>query len=399
MSKVPLLDVNAQNLPLEAEMLEACARVLRSGQMILGPEVQAFESEVAAFAGVQHAVALSSGTDALLAALMALGIGPGDEVLVPAFTFFATAGCVARLGAVPVFVDSCPVCCNLDTNDAETKVTERTRAIIPVHLFGQAADMDAVMALAREFGLRVVEDAAQAIGAEYRGQACGSIGDCGTYSFYPSKNLGGLGDGGMLVTNDAALAGRVRVLRNHGMEPKYFHRVVGGNFRLDALQCVLLRVKLPRLREYEVKRAMNAAYYTQTLSREDRVFVARESHCKCAAAQAAELESAKAKLVLPVAYPHVRHVWNQYTIRVLGSGRRDALRQHLTARGIGSEIYYPLTLDQQECFAHLPESSRVGCSVAHDLASEVLSLPVYPELTDEQREAVVAAVIEFLDGR
>ena len=242
--KVPLLDVNAQNLPLERELTETFTRVLHSGRFIMGPEVVALEEEVADFVGASHGIGVSSGTDAILLALMALGIGPGDEVLCPTFTFFATAGCVSRVGATPVFVDACPVCFNLDVEDAASKVTARTKAIIPVHLFGQSADMDAVMELAGKHGLKVIEDGAQAIGSRYKGRDCGSIGDFGTYSFFPSKNLGGFGDGGMLVCNDPDLADKARVLRMHGSKPKYYHKYIGGNFRLDPLQAALLRVKL-----------------------------------------------------------------------------------------------------------------------------------------------------------
>ena len=229
-STVPLLDVNAQNLPLESELTAAFRRVLHSGTFILGPEVDAFEDEIASMLGVRHAIGVSSGTDAILLALMALDIKPGDEVLCPTYTFFATAGCIARIGAIPVFVDSCPVCFNLSVPDARRKVTSKTRAIIPVHLFGQSAEMDAVMGLAGEHGIRVIEDGAQALGAKYRGRACGTIGDFGTFSFFPSKNLGGFGDGGMLVCNDDDLAGKARILRVHGSKPKNIHKFIGGNF-------------------------------------------------------------------------------------------------------------------------------------------------------------------------
>ena len=248
--KVPLLDVNAQNLPLEEELTATFTRVLRSGRFIMGPEVEALEAEVAEFVGARHGIGVASGTDAILVALMALDIGPGDEVLCPTFTFFATAGCISRTGAVPVFVDACPVCFNMDVGDAARKVTERTKAVIPVHLFGQSAEMDAVIALAGEHGLYVIEDGAQAIGSRYKGHGCGTIGEFGTYSFFPSKNLGGFGDGGMVVCNDDALAERARILRMHGSRPKYFHREVGGNFRLDPLQAALLRAKLGHLPVY-----------------------------------------------------------------------------------------------------------------------------------------------------
>ena len=247
---VNLLDLKAQNGALEPELNEAFLRVLRSGHFILGPEVDRFERALAEFTGAKHALGVSSGTDAILVALMAHGIGPGDEVLCPSFTFFATAGCVARVGATPVFVDSCPVCFNLDVRDAARRITPRTKAIIPVHLFGQPAEMDGVLDLARRHGLRVIEDAAQAMGATYRGRQVGTLGDFGTISFFPTKNLGALGDAGALLTNDTALFERAKILRMHGMDPKYVHQVVGGNFRLDALQAAMLSVKLPRFDGY-----------------------------------------------------------------------------------------------------------------------------------------------------
>jgi dTDP-4-amino-4,6-dideoxygalactose transaminase len=393
---VPLLDVNAQNHPLEAEFTAAFQRVFKSGQFIMGTEVTEFEKEIAQLTGAKHALGVSSGTDAILLALMALDIKPGDEVLCPTFTFFATAGCVSRLGAIPVFVDSCPICFNMDVNDARSKVTSRTRAVIPVHLFGQSADMDAILALAKEYNLYVIEDGAQAIGASYKGKGCGTMGDFGTYSFFPSKNLGGFGDSGAVVCNNDALADKARALRNHGMQPKYYHSHVGGNFRLDALQAAILRVKTPHYGEYTARRQANAAYYVEQLSKVDGVIQADPAHCKCAATQNEILKATGAKLVLPVAYDHNSHIWNQFTLRVIGMGKREALRDHLTAAGIGCEVYYPLTLDKQECFADLPASSRQGCEVAHHLAGEVLSIPVYPELNISQKEEVVHALAAFI---
>jgi dTDP-4-amino-4,6-dideoxygalactose transaminase len=293
---------------------------------------------------------------------------------VPAFTFFATAGCVSRVGATPVFVDVCPIDFNIDTTKAAAKITARTKAIIPVHLFGQSSDMRAVMALAKEHGLKVVEDAAQAIGAKYHGQCCGTFGDFGTYSFFPSKNLGGLGDGGLLTTENDELAEMARVMRVHGSKPKYYHHYIGGNFRLDALQAALLGVKLAHYTDYSDQRQANAAYYTKHLS---------------------QLPDVTSKLLLPVALPDHEHIWNQYTLRVL-HGRRDALRQHLADRNIGCEIYYPLTLDQQTCFASTSAFSRSDCEVSHQLANEVISIPIYPELSESQKASVVAAIAEFL---
>ena len=317
-------------------------------------------------------------------------------MLCPTFTFFATAGCISRLGAVPVFVDACPVCFNLDVEDAAKKITERTKAIIPVHLFGQSAEMDEVLALAKKHDLFVIEDGAQAIGSRYKGRGCGSMAEFGTYSFFPSKNLGGFGDGGMVVCNDDELAERARILRMHGSKPKYYHKYVGGNFRLDPLQAALLRVKLARYGDYTQARQENAAYYLEKLSVLDGVVQADPAHCCCASRQDEALGDAK--LVLPVAYEHNEHIWNQFTLRVRGEGRRDALRQHLIDREIGCEIYYPLTMDQQECFADLPESSRAGNEVAHLLASEALSIPIYPELTREMQDVVIGAIAEFVAG-
>ncbi|SKA92028.1 dTDP-4-amino-4,6-dideoxygalactose transaminase [Prosthecobacter debontii] len=393
---VPLLDVNAQNLPLETELQAAFNRVLQHGRFIMGPEMEVFEKEVAAMVGVKHALAVSSGTDALLLALMALDIQPGDEVLCPAFTFFATAGAVSRLGAVPVFTDICPVCFNLDVNDARAKITPKTKAIIPVHLFGQSADMDPILALAAEKGLKVIEDGAQAIGALYKGRACGAMGDFGTYSFFPSKNLGGFGDGGMLVTNDDALAEFAKVLRVHGSKPKYYHHYVGGNFRMDTIQCALLSVKLKHYADYTTQRQTNAAHYTEALSQLSGVVQANPAHCKCLSSQDAWLAANNARIVLPVGYEHNTHIWNQYTLRVIGAGQRDSLRDHLQKAGIGCEIYYPLTLDQQPCFAHLPAASLTGCEVSHRMAEEVLSLPIYGELTEAQRNEVISAIGEWL---
>ncbi|MBE7498565.1 MAG: DegT/DnrJ/EryC1/StrS family aminotransferase [Verrucomicrobiaceae bacterium] len=392
---VPLLDVNAQNLPLESELQAAFTQVLHHGRFIMGPEMEAFEREVAAMTGAKHALAVSSGTDALLLALMALDIQPGDEVLCPAFTFFATAGAVSRLGAVPVFTDVCPVCFNMDVNDARRKITAKTKALIPVHLFGQCADMDALLALAKQYGLKVIEDAAQSIGAQYKGRQAGTMGDFGTYSFFPSKNLGGFGDGGMLVTNDDALAEFARVLRVHGSKPKYYHHYVGGNFRMDTLQCALLSVKLKRYAQYTAERQRNAADYTARLLKLPGVVQADPAHCKCVATQDAALAAQDARIVLPVSYAHNSHIWNQFTLRVLGS-RRDSLRDHLVAKKIGCDIYYPVTLDQQQCFANLPAASRTGCDISHRIAAEVLSIPIYGELTEAQRAEVVAVIAEWL---
>jgi len=389
---VNLFELKAQNGALEPELQEAFLRVLRSGHFILGPEVDRFERALAEFTGAKHALGVSSGTDAILLALMALGIGPGDEVLCPSFTFFATAGCVARVGAKPVFVDSCPVCFNLDVRDAARRTTPRTKAIIPVHLFGQAAEMDGVLDLARQHGLRVIEDAAQAMGATYRGKQAGTLGDFGTISFFPTKNLGALGDAGALLTNDTSLFEKAKILRVHGMDPKYYHQVIGGNFRLDALQAAMLSVKLPHFNGYTASRRRNAALYTERLAQMPGVEVARAGDCGCVKAGVADTT---ARVILPVAYSHNGHIWNQYTLRVIGVGRRDALRAHLTARGVGSEIYYPLPLHEQACFANLGYKPD-DFPWAHRLAGEVMSLPIYPEIPAEQIEQVCAVIAEFL---
>jgi dTDP-4-amino-4,6-dideoxygalactose transaminase len=378
---VPLLDVKRQNLPLEDELVEAFRRVLHSGRFILGPEVERFEHAAAAVCGARFGIGISSGTDAILVALMALGIGAGDEVICPSFTFFATAGCVARLGAKPVFADSCPVCFNINAETIEGLVTARTKAIIPVHLFGQPADMDQVLAVARRHGLPVIEDAAQALGAEYRGNPAGSMGDFGTVSFFPSKNLGGLGEGGLLVTNDAALAEKAKLLRDHGMHPRYFHSMVGGNFRLDAVQAALLSVKLPLLAEYTAGRQRNACEHTRAL---------------------ANLKGGEVvEVVVPATHPDRTHIANQYTLRVRRKARwqwaespRDALRRWLQERGIASEIYYPVPLHQQECFREWgPYPSLPVCEA---LADEVLSLPVFAEMTAEEQAVVADAVADFV---
>jgi dTDP-4-amino-4,6-dideoxygalactose transaminase len=367
---VPLLDVNAQNLPLEAELKQVFENVLRSGRFILGEEVEAFEKECAAALGAKHAISISSGTDALIIALMALDIGPGDEVLCPSFTFFATAGSVFRTGATPVFCDVRTDCFGIDVESMKAKLTSKTKAVIPVHLYGQSADMDAITSFAKEHGLKVIEDVAQSFGATYRGRGCGTIGEIGSYSFFPSKNLGGFGDGGLVTTESFELFEKMLRLRNHGMHPRYYHSMVGGNFRMDALQCALLRVKLHRIGDYAAGRTRNANYYSRRLS-----------------------AVANGSLILPCDRDHAGHVWNQYTLRV--PGRRDELKAHLTEKGIGCEIYYPVPMHRQECFATLPEHSLSNCTVSDQLAAEVISIPIYPELTEAQLDEVVDALVSF----
>jgi dTDP-4-amino-4,6-dideoxygalactose transaminase len=340
---------------------------------------------------------VSSGTDGILLALMALGIGPGDEVICPSFTFFATAGCISRAGATPVFTDSCPTCFNMDVADAERKVTPRTKAIMPVHLFGQSADMDAAMALAKRHGLPVIEDAAQSMGAATRGRKLGTIGTFGMFSLFPSKNLGGFGDGGILVTDDDELAGRARMLRAHGAKPKYFHKFVGGNFRLDPLQAALLAVKLPHYDDYTRRRRENAAYYTEKLAAIPGIAPSSFAESLCRPEPGAATPPAGTRILMPRAYQHNEHIWNQFTLRVLGSGQRDALRSALTAKKIGTEVYYPVPMHKQECFANLA-SSGVTLPRAEQLASEALSIPIYPELARPQQDEVVAAIATFLEG-
>lgn len=352
--KVSLLDVNAQNAPLRAELVAAMTRVLDGGGFILGPEVDGFETELAAALGCRRAVGLSSGTDALLAALMALGVGPGDEVVTTPFSFYATVGCIARLGARPVFADIEPSTFNLDPGGAAAACGSRTRAVIPVHLFGRPATLPAVP-------VPIVEDAAQAIGA------CKVAGLASCLSFFPSKNLGAMGDGGALVTDDVAFADKVALLRAHGSKPKYVHHLVGGNFRLDALQAALLRVKLPRLPAWTAARRANADRYR-------RLFAAA---------------ALPPEVVLPTDTPD--HIYNQFVIR---APRRDALREHLTKHGVGSEIYYPLALHLQPCFASL--GYRAGALPHAERATQdVLALPIYAELSEAQQAYVVDQVAGF----
>jgi dTDP-4-amino-4,6-dideoxygalactose transaminase len=403
---VPLFDIRLQHQAIQAELVATFQRVLHSGHFILGPEVQAFELNAAKFLRVRHALGVSSGTDAILLALMSLGIGPGDEVICPSFTFFATAGCIARVGAIPVFADCCPACFNLDVADAAERITGRTKAIIPVHLFGQSAEMDSVMALAEQHNLAVVEDAAQAIGAEYRGRQVGGIGNFGAFSFFPTKNLGALGDAGLLVTNDDALAERARLLRTHGARQRYFHESVGGNFRLDAIQAALLNTKLQYHDLYTARRRAHAAFYAERLGALPGV-VRTEVEGGACSGEMQSTGSARARhrielnrsvrIILPAAYPHNRPIWNQYTLRVLGDGCRDALKQHLAARGIGSEIYYPIPLHRQPCFAR-SEAAAQKLPVSDTIASQCLSIPVFPELTEEQRDEVVSGIQSFLES-
>lgn len=382
---VPLLDLKAQYRQVQTGVEAAIRRVLDSQMFILGPEVAAMEQEMAAALGARHALGVSSGTDALLLALMALNVGPGDEVVVPTYSFFATAGVVSRLGARPVFCDIDPVSYNLDVGDALRRITDRTRAIIPVHLYGQCADMEPLLAEAGKRGIPVVEDAAQAIGARYRdGRAAGTMGRAGCFSFFPSKNLGACGDAGLVVTDDEALAQRLRIMRVHGGEPKYYHHVIGGNFRIDALQAAILRVKLPHLPAWTEGRRHNAHRYTGR-------FIASGLAERPGVTRFDE----RNRVLLPAEVygdqGGVTHIFNQYVIRV---ERRDELISFLRARGIGCEIYYPVPFHRQECFAGLgPWGNEFPAADA--AAATSLALPIYPELTPAQLDEVSGAVIDF----
>jgi dTDP-4-amino-4,6-dideoxygalactose transaminase len=373
---VPMLDVGRGNGKIREALLESLAAVIDSGRFLFGPDVTALEQELAKLHQVKHAIGCASGSDALLLALMALDVGPGDEVIVPSFTFFATASCVSRLGAKIVFADICPCTFNIDPIHVESLITSKTRAIIPVHLYGQSAAIDRICQLGDRHGIAVIEDAAQAIAAAYHSRPVGSWGQMGCLSFYPTKNLGGMGDGGMLLTNDDITADRLRLLGAHGMRPRYYHHVLGINSRLDTFQAAVLRVKLQELPAATVARQSIAARYTQWLR-----------------------EAGMAEYVrLPHTDVNAYHVWNQYAVRVLG-GRRDSLRQSLQTATIGSEVYYPVPLHQQRCFQHL--GYRLGSLPETEQAcAEVCNLPIYPELTiDEQSRVVDGMVNYFKSGR
>ncbi len=370
---IPRLDLKAQYAQVKDEVEAALARVIASQHFINGPDVEAMEVEVANYCQARHCIGVSSGSDALLVALMALEVGQGDEVITTPYTFFATAGAIARLGAKPVFVDIDPATFNIDPKGIAAVVSPRTRAIIPVHLFGQCADMDPILAVANKHGLPIIEDAAQAIGAEYKGRRAGSIGTVGCFSFFPSKNLGALGDGGACTTNDPALAEKIKLLRGHGSNPKYYHKIVGGNFRLDTIHAAALRVKLRYLDGWTLGRQQGAAFYSELFARlglDGRVAVT----------------------------PRVvqsRHIFNQYVVRF---NDREGVREHLKTHKIGTEVYYPQPMHLQECFAYLghqpgefPESERAAVTS--------LALPMFPELTNAQRERVVRTVAGFYQAR
>lgn len=381
---VPLLDLKAQYASIKNEILAAMDRVLESQHFILGPEVEGLEKEVAAYSSCQFGIGVSSGTDALMISLMAIGIKPGDEVITTPYTFFATAGAIARLGATPIFVDIDPATYNLDAAAISAAITPRTRAIIPVHLYGQMAEMNPVMAIAAEHKLYVIEDAAQAIGAEYEGRRAGSIGHLGCFSFFPSKNLGGFGDGGMVTTNDAELADRLKLLRNHGYRPKYYNKVLGGNFRLDAIQAAVLRVKLRYLDDWTEGRRRNAAAYRDLFA--EAGFTIRKD-----LNQLGDGGVTGPEVVLPVEASNCHHIYNQFVIAV---DRRDELIKFLKERQVATEIYYPVPLHLQECFAELNGKAH-DFPVSERAASVTLALPIYPELTRDMLISVVSAIADF----
>jgi dTDP-4-amino-4,6-dideoxygalactose transaminase len=378
---VPTLDLKAQYRAIQADIDTAIAEVMHSQHFILGPQVERCEQVIARYCGATYAVGVSSGSDALLACLMAEDFGPGDEVITTPYTFFATAGAIARVGATPVFVDIDPVTYNLDPDEIPGKITAKTRAIIPVHLYGQMADMDAVMRLAEEYALVVIEDAAQAIGAEHKGRCAGTVGHYGCFSFFPSKNLGAAGDGGMVVTNDAQRAEKLRCLRAHGSQPKYHHKIIGGNFRLDAIQAAVVSAKLPYLDAWTAARQHNAQRY-RALFAESGLDVADSTHYPT------KRWSSSGPLVFIPSVVTDRHIFNQYVIRV---SERDALRTALQEKGVGTEIYYPVPMHLQECFAYLGYEAG-AFTESEKAAQETLALPIYPELTEQQAHYVVECV-------
>ncbi len=408
--KVPLLDLKPQYLQLKEQIDKAVLDVIESQRFILGPGVQEMEEMFCEFLNVKHAFGVSSGTDALLLALMAAGIKAGDEVIVPTYSFFATAGVVSRLNAVPVFADIDPVTFNIAPNEIEAKITEKTKAIIPVHLYGQSADMDPIMEIAKKHNLIVIEDGAQAISAQYKdGRCVGTIGDIGCYSFFPSKNLGCFGDGGLVVTNDDDLAYRLKIMRVHGGDPKYYHKVIGGNFRLDALQAAVIKVKLPALNGWSEGRRKNAELYSRLFI--DAGLAKEEGVTEIDDNNRILLPKAVYKNIHPITQSSNHssiqltnyHIYNQYVIRV---DKRDELKKFLAEKEISTEIYYPVPFHKQECFADLmtsDDSSGVKGQMkindyphADFAADHSLALPIYPELTKEQIEYVVDTIADFM---
>lgn len=367
---IPMLDLKEQYQSLKEDIGVALEEVMSNAQFILGSNVKKLEQDVAAYSNVKYGVGVASGSDAIHISLLACGVQVGDEVITPAFTFFATAGSVARIGAVPVFVDIDPRTYNIDPAKIEAAITGKTKAIIPVHLYGQMADMDPIVAIAKKYNLAIVEDAAQAIGAKYKGKTVGELGTTAAYSFFPTKNLGAYGDGGMIVTNDEELAEKMRVLRVHGSKPKYYHHVLGYNSRLDELQAAILNVKFPYLDKWNELRREKAAYYTRLLQ-----------------------EQLGQQVITPYEEEFNYHIYYQYTIRVQ---KRDELQSYLKEQGVASMVYYPKPLHLQPVFAHLgyqegdlPETEKA--------TREVLSLPMFPELKDEQQEYVVSKIVEFYE--
>lgn len=374
---VPLLDINRDNRPHREEFVEALSKVIDSGRFLFGPDVTELEHEIATYSQVENAVGCASGSDALLLALMALNIGPGDEVIVPSFTFFASVSCITRLGATPVFVDIRPDTYNMDANKIAEAITPRTKAIIPVHLFGQCAEIDRICQIVGDRDIPVIEDAAQAIGAAYHSRPAGSWGLVGCFSFYPTKNLGGMGDGGMMTTADAAMADRLRLFAGHGMRPRYYHSVVGINSRLDTFQAAVLRVKFRHLQQAIESRATIAERYNRLFAEHDLV--------------------GEDQLTLPYVDPNAFHVWNQYSLRVAGN-RRDQLREFLSERRVGSEIYYPVPMHLQECFADM-QFDRDRLVETERASREIMHLPIFPSMTEAEQRQVVESVGEFYQRR
>lgn len=371
-TNVPLLDINRDNRPHREEFIEAISQVIDSGRFLFGPDVTELEREIAAYSQAENAVSCASGSDALLLALMALGIGPGDEVIVPSFTFFASVSCITRLGATPVFADIRPDTFNVDPDAIGEAITSKTKAIIPVHLFGQCAEIDRICQIACDRDIAVVEDAAQAIGAAYHSRPAGSWGLVGCFSFYPTKNLGGMGDGGMMTSTDAGTADRLRLLAGHGMRPRYYHQVVGINSRLDTFQAAILRVKLKSLPEAIEQRSNIASRYTRMFN---------------------DAGLAGDRLVMPTVDPNAFHVWNQFGVRVT-DGKRDELRAYLSERGIGSEIYYPVPMHLQQCFEFL-NVDRTTLPETERASEEVLNLPIFPTLTELEQTRVVETIESY----
>jgi len=368
---VPLCDLRAQHQELRDEIEAALSRVLASGQVILGPETSALEREVADYCGVGHAVGCGSGTDAISLALHAIGVGPGDEVILPTFTFFATAGCVLRTGATPVFADIDPATFNIDPAAVARAISPRTKAIMPVHLYGQCADMAELWAIGAEHGVAIIEDAAQAFGSEYYGKRTGRLGAIACFSFYPTKTLGTYGDAGMVVTDDADWADRMATLRVHGMKPKYVHGILGWNARIDALHSAILRVKLPHVERWITARRDAALRYDDLIT----------------------LHRLDGFLVRPIARRDRKHTFNQYVVRVT-DGSRDALVQHFQSRGIGCEVYYPRPVHLQDCVRHLGHAAG-DFPISEAASREVLALPIFPEITPEQQSRVIQTIAAF----